>query len=138
VQRRLSLPVFPDILGRLVWRGLRGGAAVRVVTTFVCHRLALAPVSALATVEALCARKMKFVVTDKSGARHVEQQGPSLTSLFLFVCAVLMVPAACQEEWLVLAALLVLMTPFPTAFATAHSLGRYRAAITLPQTGAKA
>ncbi len=127
-----------DIVGRLIWRGARDGTSPAVLMAAVSHRLALAPVSALATAEVLMGRRLRFVVTDKSGVAPRRFHDLPLAGLALFAGAALALPAAGQESWFVAAAVLVLMAPFPAALATGRSLDRYRAILTSPYERAPA
>jgi len=129
---------FTDIVGRLVWRGLRDQTPWRVLAAAIGHRLALAPVSALATIEVLLGRPMTFIVTDKSGAVAGSGHGLPIVSLVLFMVAALALPAAVQAGWLAVAAVLALMAPLPAALATARTLDRYRTTVSPPATGAPA
>lgn len=127
---------FADIVTRLVWRGLRDGTRAGTITAAICNRLALVPISALATVEALSGRARPFVVTDKTGmagSRHVSR---SAAALGLFVAAALALPAALEAGALPVFALLVLMLPLPAAFATTRTLNGYRATMIPPTAGA--
>jgi cellulose synthase/poly-beta-1,6-N-acetylglucosamine synthase-like glycosyltransferase len=127
-----------DILGRLVWRCLRDGTSFMILMAAIGHRLALAPVSAIATIEALMGRPMTFVVTDKSGTCTGASRKFPLGSLFLFTAALFAMPAALLHGWLPVLAALSLMLPFPAGIATARTLDCYRATLATPQTGAAA
>jgi len=121
---------FADIVGRLVWRGLRDETPWAVFAAAIAHRVALAPISALATIEVLAGRQMRFVVTDKSGTVRGSLYGFPIVSFVLFTVAAFALPVALQDGWLSTVAILALMTPFPAALATARTLDRYRLILT--------
>jgi cellulose synthase/poly-beta-1,6-N-acetylglucosamine synthase-like glycosyltransferase len=129
---------FADIIFRLVWRGLLDRTPPRIVVAAIANRLALAPVSALATTVVLCGRPLHFVVTDKSGLVRGWLHGLPLISLTLFTVALLALPSAMQNGGLAMAAVIALMTPFPAACATARTLHRYRVILNPPANGAPA
>ncbi len=132
------LLAFVDIVARLVWRGLRDGAAAGVIAAAIANRLALAPVSALATVEVLAGRPMHFVVTDKTGAGRSLRHKLPLATFVLFTIALLAFEPALQVGWLTTAAVIALMAPFPAALTVAWTLERYRSILTVPLNGAAA
>jgi len=116
-----------DIVGRLAWRAVSDGTSPAVLAAAIGNRLALAPASALATAEVLAGRPLRFVVTDKSGAARDRTLDLPVAGLALFAAATVALPAAVRaDSWAVLAAILILMTPFPAALATGRSLARYR------------
>ncbi len=129
---------FCDSVARLGWRGLHDRTAPGVVFAAICNRLALAPVSALATAKVLTGRPLSFVVTDKSGRRPDRLHALPLPAFALFAVALCVLPAAVTAGPLITAAVLALMTPFPAACASARTLRRYRAILTPPMMGAPA
>jgi hypothetical protein len=116
-----------DIAGRLTWRASRDGTPPAVLAAAIGNRLALAPVSALATAEVLAGRPLRFIVTDKSGGARDRGRDLPLAGLALFATALAALPAAAASgSGLALAGVLILMTPFPASLATGRSLERYR------------
>ena len=122
-----------DIALRLLWQGRHVQTSPRVRAAAICHRIALAPVAACATIEALSARSLTFAVTNKSG--DARPAGLSPASLVLFVAAALVLPLALPHGWVVTGAVLALLIPLPAGWAMAQTLGRYRLNITTSQTG---
>ncbi len=127
-----------DIAGRLAWRGFRDRTAWPVIAAAVVHRMALAPVSALATVDVLLGRTLTYVVTDKSGASGRDIDDVPFSSLLLFGLAALAIPNAAEQGLLSFAAVCALMTPLPAALATARTLKRYRSILTTSRPGVPA
>jgi len=129
---------FTDIVIRLVWRNLRDGTNPRIVAAAIANRLALAPVSALATVEVLSGRPLRFVVTNKSGFGQGKLQELPLTNFAVFIVALGALPFALMAGPVISAAILALMAPFPAACITSRTLRHYRAGLMPPVTGAPA
>ncbi len=125
-----------DIVARLVWRGLRDGKPTGTIAAAICNRLALAPISALATLQTMVGRAQRFVVTDKSGNSQGRHGGLPVAALALFVAAAITVLTAEQTGTFVMLAVFALMTPFPAALVTARTLERYRTALIGPDAGA--
>ncbi len=129
---------FADILGRLAWRGRHDRSHPAVVAAAICNRLALAPISACATLAVLAGRPLTFNVTDKSGVALERNTRIPHASLILFVAAAIVLPAAIGAGWLAALAVIVLLTPFPAAVATARTLDRYRITIAAARKGESA
>ncbi|MFZ3582753.1 glycosyltransferase family 2 protein [Loktanella sp. DJP18] len=123
-----------DIASRLMGQGrpVRTGPAIRAAA--ICHRIALAPVAACATLEAMIGRSLPFAVTDKSGTANRVGHVPA-TSLVLFTAAALLLPQALAQGWVVTGAVAALLLPLPAAWATARTLDRYRLRVTTSPTG---
>lgn len=102
----------------------------------IAHRLALAPVSSLATVEVLAGRPLKFIVTNKSGFGQGTFPELSALHLSIFIIALALLPLAVTAGPLIFAAILALMSCFPAACITSSSLRRYRAGLIPNLTGA--
>lgn len=123
-----------DIALRLLGQGRPETATLRVRAAAICHRLALVPVAASATLEAICGRSLPFVVTDKSGAAR--PGGVSSASAILFAAAALAVPLAPSHGMIVTGAVLVLLLPLPAGWVTARTLDRYRLHVAPSLSGA--
>ena len=123
-----------DIALRLLWQGRHAQTSSRVRASAILHRIALAPVAACATLEALCGRPLTFAVTDKSG----QTQGGDISSAsaILFFGAACVLPQAPSHGGIVTVAVLILMVPWPAGRAMAQTLDRYRLNVTRTQTGA--
>jgi hypothetical protein len=106
-----------------------------VVAAAICNRVALAPVSACATLAVLLGRPLTFSVTDKSGVARGRGTRMPRGSLILFIASVIVLPAAIDTSWLAVLAVLTLLTPFPAAIATARTLDRYRLHVAPSLTG---
>lgn len=124
---------FAVLVGHLAWRGLHDGKAPMVIVAAIAQRIALAPVSALATVEVIFGKPMHFVVTNKSCAPRAHRTELPIATLMLFGTAALGLISAAQGGWPTVAAVLVLTLPLPAALATARTLNRYR--VTLAHSG---
>ena len=123
-----------DIAVRLLGQGCRAQTPLPVRAAAICHRLALAPVAACATLEALCGRSLGFTVTNKSGATRTRDLPTA--GLLLFGAALLSLPAALPHGWVVTGAVLALLLPLPAGLITARALETYRRHVTTPLTGA--
>ncbi len=126
---------FADIVGRLAWRGRHDASHPAVVAAAICNRVALAPVSACATLAVLLGRPLTFSVTDKSGVSRGRGTRMPLGSFILFIASAIVLPAAIDTSWLAMLAVLTLLTPFPAAIATARTLDRYRLHVAPSLTG---
>lgn len=126
-----------DIVLRLTLRAKPDGTSAPVLLAAIVNRLALVPVSALATIEVLAGRQMHFVVTDKSGNRRHGAEVPWL-SFVPFVAGGLVLAAAVAHGPIVTLGVIALMLPFPAALATAGTLRRYRTHLTSDRIGAPA
>ena len=127
------LTVF-DIVLRLLGQGRPEPMPGRIRFAAICHRAALAPVAACATVSALCGRPLAFAVTDKAGVAR--PTGASGASLILFATAGAAVPLALTHGVLVTGAVLALLVPLPAGLALARVLDRYRRHVTMQPIGA--
>ncbi|WCR10679.1 glycosyltransferase [Paracoccus stylophorae] len=113
-----------DIVLRVVGRGLRDGLGWPVICHALACRIALAPRSAMATFDALCGKRLAFVVTDKWG----KVAGRAHVAHGLLCAASLAALAALHPvQPLVVVALLTLALPLPAAVITDRSLRSYRA-----------
>lgn len=113
-----------DIALRLLWQGRHAQTPPRVRFAAIGHRIALAPVAACATLEALFGRSLTFAVTNKSVTAR--PAGLSPASVLLFAAAAGVLPLAPAQGWVVTGAVLVLLVPLPSGLAMAQTLGRYR------------
>lgn len=114
-----------DIVARLLLRGRSDGLPFGIQLRAICNRLALAPVSARATFDAIVGKRLTFLITDKAGKMGRSGDLPA-QQLLLFACAALAIGPALQSGSLAAAAVLMLMLPLPSAVLTASALRRYR------------
>ena len=122
-----------DITMRVIGRGLRDGLPPSVMLHALACRVALAPQSAKATLDALTGIRLRFVVTDKfsGGAPRAADLPACQTSLGIIAVALLI--GIQPEDPLIIAALLTLMLPLPSALVTDRSLRTYRNSIAQPK-----
>lgn len=120
---------FLDTVVRIAGRGLRGDRGAGVVLRAIAGRIALAPVSARATLDAVLGRELKFVVTDKSGNSAGGASRLPFVHLALFVAAIAALVVGVSEGGLVLTAVFILMLPLPAAIVTDRSLRACHAAL---------
>lgn len=132
------LLTFASIVERLLHRGVRDGKALTVMLAAVTHRIALSPISALATAQVMMGEVRLFAVTDKSGRGRTCRGELPWAALTLFVAAGLAMIPALRSGWVVAAADVVLMLPLPAAIATALTLDLYRLTHANPPGGASA
>lgn len=126
---------FLDVVIRVVRRSLRDRLGLDVTARAVACRIALAPQSAKATIDATFGKKQPFVVTRKSGVLSAKRI--PVTQLHLFMIAAVILISIPLASPLVIAALLLLMLPFPAAIITDKSLSDYRFAVSaLAEEGA--
>lgn len=118
-----------DIVLRITGRGIKEARGLRMIFDAVACRLALAPQSAKATLDALLGEKLQFVVTRKSGAEEPLVGRMPFGHLILFSASLFALIVSHPLDPLVIVALLTLMLPLPAALLTAKSLRSYRAAI---------
>ncbi|MCQ0969592.1 glycosyltransferase [Paracoccus sp. TK19116] len=117
-----------DILLRLSLRGWRDSTRPRPLLAAICNRLALTPVAARASLDALTGRKATFRVTDKSGNGPRTADLPLAQAALFAIALIAVIPAAASGP-MAMAAIFTLMLPLPAALVTARTLKRYRAAV---------
>ncbi|MDO5758557.1 MAG: glycosyltransferase family 2 protein [Rhodobacterales bacterium] len=119
-----------DILWRLTRRGAADGSDWRRIFLAVTSRVALSPVAAQATFDALIGAKATFVVTNKDCASY--QSGMPIAATLTAVAAAASLPAAVGEGPMAAMAVVLLLLPLPAALLTDRALGAYRRRISKP------
>ncbi len=122
-----------DVLIRIIGRALRDGHAPGTLVAALASRLALAPQSARATVDAIVGRKLSFVVTDKMGAAALSGRHLPWPHLVLALLSALLLGTAQPDHPVIVAALAALLLPLPAALLTEASLRRYRHSVLVTQ-----
>ena len=121
-----------DVVLRISSRGFRDKLGVSVTVHALACRLALAPRSAKATVDAIVGEELTFVVTDKVGSNTFEGTSIPRGQLLLFTLSLAVLLIVSPSNVLIILALLTLMLPLPAALLTDSSLSTYRRSISAP------
>jgi cellulose synthase/poly-beta-1,6-N-acetylglucosamine synthase-like glycosyltransferase len=120
---------FLDIAWRVVGRGLVEKVAGGTVLAALASRIALLPISAIATFSTLLHHSNRFVVTAKA-LDAPSNEGPlPLTHAMLALAAAVSLPAAFAAGPMVGLAVAMLILPLPAALLTGRTLRAYRAAL---------
>jgi hypothetical protein len=114
-----------DACARLLARGIADRLDAGTVWRAVAARLALAPASARATLDACLPAVLTFTVTDKALRRGRRRDLPG-DHLVLFALALAVLPLALAAGPMAVAAAVCLLLPLPAALVTDHALGSYR------------
>ena len=115
-----------DTAKRLAVRGVKDGHPVAAMLGALATRIALAPASARATIEACLPIDLLFVVTRKSVTHAMPRPPFPRDHVILFLRAVLAAPTAAQSGLLVQLGWLGLALPLPAAVLTEAELTRHR------------
>lgn len=118
-----------DVVVRVAGRGFRDGLGCSVTINALACRLALAPRSAKATLDAISGEELMFHVTNKVGSNRSWSTRIPLGQLMLFTMSLVVLSSVLPANPLVVAALLALMLPLPAAVLTDRSLNAYHRSI---------
>ncbi|MGR3563894.1 MAG: glycosyltransferase family 2 protein [Heliomarina sp.] len=127
-----------EICSRIMRRGAVANRSRQVILSAISCRLALAPVSAVATMDAVLAKRTPFNVTNKSTELLAPLCDEPVAQVVLALAATFVLSTAWSAGPLVFCAVLALILPLPAALLTRRQLRDYRSVVTCDMNGATA
>ncbi len=129
---------FLDIGARILHRAVTDGLSLTITCSALASRIALAPVSAMATIDVIFGRRMPFKVTLKSLDQTSDRCTLPLAQMLLATLGIAILPLALVTGPIASLAALLMVLPFPAAVFTGHTLIAYRKSLVLSSDGATA